>query len=111
MRDEEEKRRDLMARIEARRSGAARFLRQNRPGIRRRANITIVLSSLAAIFTAGPAIGGGELPPGGPGTPRLAGGSHLLRPPPPLPPPGSVAAPGVAHPPRLPADPAQHPPP
>ena len=51
-------RRDLLDRIEARRSGTAHYLRTNRPGIRRRANITIVLSSLAAVVTAGPAFGG-----------------------------------------------------
>jgi hypothetical protein len=51
-------RQDLLARIEARRSGAALYLRQNRPGIRRRANATIVLSSLGAVVTAGPAFGG-----------------------------------------------------
>jgi hypothetical protein len=58
MGEQDDLRRDLLARIEARRSGVAQFLRENRPGIRRRANITIVLSSLAAVFTAGPAIGG-----------------------------------------------------
>ena len=34
------------------------FLRTNRPRTRRRATITIVFSSLAAVFTAGPAVGG-----------------------------------------------------
>ena len=51
-------RRDLMERIEARRAAAQTFLRHHRPRIRRRANLTIVLSALAAAFTAGPAIGG-----------------------------------------------------
>ena len=51
-------RRDLLARIEARRASVQAFLRTHRPRIRRRANITIVLSSLAAVFTAGPAVGG-----------------------------------------------------
>jgi cytochrome bd-type quinol oxidase subunit 2 len=51
-------RRDLLARIEARRGSVQTFLRDHRPRIRRRANITIVLSSLAAVFTAGPAVGG-----------------------------------------------------
>jgi len=51
-------RRDLLLRIEARRAGVQAFLQENRPRIRRRANVTIVLSSLAAAFTAGPALGG-----------------------------------------------------
>jgi cytochrome bd-type quinol oxidase subunit 2 len=51
-------RRDLLARIEMRRAAVQAFLRANRPRLRRRANITIVLSSLAAVFTAGPALGG-----------------------------------------------------
>jgi hypothetical protein len=58
MAESNEQRRDLMARIEARRTGAVLYLRRNRPSIRRRANVTIILSSLAAVFTAGPAIGG-----------------------------------------------------
>jgi len=59
MADEDEYlRRDLLARIEARRAAVVSFLRENRPRIRRRANITIVLTSLAALFTAGPAFGG-----------------------------------------------------
>lgn len=51
-------RRDLLARIDLRRAGVQAFLRENRPRIRRRANVSIVLSSLAAVFTAGPALGG-----------------------------------------------------
>jgi hypothetical protein len=58
MADDSELRRDLLARIETRRAAVQAFLRANRPKIRRRANITIVLTSLAAVFTAGPAIGG-----------------------------------------------------
>jgi cytochrome bd-type quinol oxidase subunit 2 len=58
MAEDEELRRDLLARIDHRRAGVQAFLRENRPRIRRRANITIVLSSLAAVFTAGPALGG-----------------------------------------------------
>jgi hypothetical protein len=58
MTETNQQRRDLLTRIEARRYGAALYLRQNRPSIRRRANVTIILSSLAAVFTAGPAIGG-----------------------------------------------------
>jgi hypothetical protein len=58
MSDDDELRRDLLARIEQRRFSVQTFLRDNRPRIRRRANITIVLTSLAAVFTAGPALGG-----------------------------------------------------
>jgi cytochrome bd-type quinol oxidase subunit 2 len=58
MPEDDRLRRDLLARIEQRRAGVQAFLRANRPRIRRRANVTIVLSSLAAVFTAGPALGG-----------------------------------------------------
>jgi hypothetical protein len=51
-------RRDLTARIDARRAAVQGFLRENRPRTRRRANLTVVLSALAAVFTAGPAVGG-----------------------------------------------------
>jgi hypothetical protein len=51
-------RRDLLWRIETRRAAVQAFLRTHRPRARRRSNITIVLSSLAAVFTAGPALGG-----------------------------------------------------
>ena len=56
--EDSERRRDLLMRIEARRAGVQAFLRMHRPRIRRRANITIVLTSLSAAFTAGPALGG-----------------------------------------------------
>ena len=58
MPDDSELRRDLYWRIEARRASVQAFLRAHRPRIRRRANATIVLSSMAAVFTAGPAFGG-----------------------------------------------------
>lgn len=58
MAEDDALRRDLLARIDLRRAGVQAFLRENRPRIRRRANITIVLSSMAAVFTAGPALGG-----------------------------------------------------
>jgi hypothetical protein len=51
-------REDLLARIAAKRAGVRAHLREYRPKSRRRANATIVLTSLAAIFTAGPAVGG-----------------------------------------------------
>jgi hypothetical protein len=58
MTDDGEVRLALAGRIEARRAAVQAFLRQNRPRSRRRANIAILLSALAAIFTAGPAAGG-----------------------------------------------------
>ncbi len=58
MADDSELRQDLLQRIEARRAGVDAFLRDHRPRLRRRANVTIVLSSLSAAFTAGPALGG-----------------------------------------------------
>ena len=58
MADDSDLRRDLLWRIEARRGSIQAFLRAHRPRIRRRATVTIVLSSLAALFTAGPALGG-----------------------------------------------------
>jgi hypothetical protein len=48
----------LMARIEARRAELTAFLREHRPRNRRRANITLVLTSVAAVLTAAPAVGG-----------------------------------------------------
>jgi hypothetical protein len=58
MTDHTDARHDLMVRIEARRAAAQHFLRHHRLRIRRRTNLTVVLSALAAAFTAGPAIGG-----------------------------------------------------
>jgi hypothetical protein len=58
MPDDGDLRRDLVWRIESRRAAIQTFLRHNRPRIRRRATVTVVLSSLAALFTAGPAFGG-----------------------------------------------------
>ena len=55
----DEELRDLLAtRIEARRAELAAYLRAHRPKNHRRANITLVLTSLAALLTAGPAVGG-----------------------------------------------------
>jgi hypothetical protein len=58
MADENQLRQDLLWRIEARRGSVQAYLREHRPRTRRRATITVVLSSLAAVFTAGPALGG-----------------------------------------------------
>jgi hypothetical protein len=58
MAEDDALRRDLLVRIDARRAAVQAFLRERRPRTRRLATITIVLSSLAALFTAGPALGG-----------------------------------------------------
>ena len=58
MADDDALRQDRLWRIEARRASIQAYLRAHRPRIRRRSTITIVLSSLAALFTAGPALGG-----------------------------------------------------
>jgi hypothetical protein len=58
MADDSDLRRDLLWRIDARRASVQAFLRENRPRTRRLATITVVLSSMAAVFTAGPALGG-----------------------------------------------------
>ena len=58
MADDDVLRRDLLWRIEARRASIQAYLREHRPRTRRRATVAIVLSSLAALFTAGPALGG-----------------------------------------------------
>lgn len=58
MADDDTLRRDLLARVEARRSDVRAFLSRQRPRTRRLATGTIVLTSLAAVFTAGPAVGG-----------------------------------------------------
>jgi hypothetical protein len=55
---DDELRTDLLSRIETRRSEVRAFLRQGRPRSRRRANATLVFTSLAAVFTIGPAAGG-----------------------------------------------------
>jgi hypothetical protein len=51
-------RRELVARIEGRRAAVRAYLHENEPRLRRRSTLTIVLSALAALFTAGPALGG-----------------------------------------------------
>jgi hypothetical protein len=58
MADDSDLRRNLLWRIDARRASVQAYLRERRPRIRRMATITVVLSSMAAVFTAGPALGG-----------------------------------------------------
>jgi hypothetical protein len=60
MRDDTELRRQLSARIEGRRRSIAAFLHDVRPRRNRLANISIVSSAMAAVFVAGPGIGGQE---------------------------------------------------
>jgi hypothetical protein len=49
---------ELLRRIEARRAGINAFVRRVRPRSVRLANISIVSSAVAALLTAGPALGG-----------------------------------------------------
>jgi hypothetical protein len=56
--DDDGVRADLLQRIESRRAEMQAYLRQNRPRVRHRATITVVLTTLAAVSTAGPAVGG-----------------------------------------------------
>ena len=49
---------DLLARIAAKRASVQAHLRRHRPKSRRLTTATIVLTSLAAVFTAGPGVGG-----------------------------------------------------
>jgi cytochrome bd-type quinol oxidase subunit 2 len=58
MADQTDRRQDLLLRINARRAGVEAYLRQRRPRVRRWATVTLVLTSLSAVFTAGPALGG-----------------------------------------------------
>jgi cytochrome bd-type quinol oxidase subunit 2 len=58
MADQPDLRRDLLRRVEARRAGVEAYLRQRRPRVRRWATVMLVLTSLSAVFTAGPALGG-----------------------------------------------------
>jgi hypothetical protein len=58
MAEDDALRQDLLWRIETRRASLQAYLREHRPRTRRRTTITIVLSSMAALFTAGPAFGG-----------------------------------------------------
>src|SRR3954452_24442970 len=56
--DDDSVRADLLQRIESRRAAMQAYLQQNRPRVRHRATITVVLTTLAAVSTAGPAVGG-----------------------------------------------------
>jgi hypothetical protein len=49
---------DLLQRVASRRADVQAYLRAERPRSHRRATFTIVLSTLAAVSTAGPAVGG-----------------------------------------------------
>lgn len=58
MGDDVDVRAELIRRIEARRSSINAFLQRVRPRSNRLANISIISSAAAAVFTAGPALGG-----------------------------------------------------
>ena len=58
MADQTDSRQDLLRRVNARRAAVEAFLRVRRPRIRRRITATLVLTSLSALLTAGPGIGG-----------------------------------------------------
>jgi cytochrome bd-type quinol oxidase subunit 2 len=58
MADQTDHRQDLLRRVNARRAGVGAYLRRRRPRVRRWATVTLVLTSLSAVFTAGPALGG-----------------------------------------------------
>ena len=58
MADQTDRRQDLLRRVNARRAGVEAYLRQRRPRARRLSTVTLVLTSLSAVFTAGPALGG-----------------------------------------------------
>jgi hypothetical protein len=51
---------DLLARIAAKRAAVHAHLRRHRPRSRRLTTATVVLTSLAAVFTAGPGVGGND---------------------------------------------------
>jgi hypothetical protein len=48
----------LLGHVVARRASVTAFIRETRPRLNRLANISIVASAVAAVFTAGPALGG-----------------------------------------------------
>jgi len=58
MPDDPRVREQLLARVEARRAGIVRFQHDARPRRNRLTNISIISSALAAVFVAGPALGG-----------------------------------------------------
>jgi hypothetical protein len=79
MAEDSELRRDLLGRIDHRRAAVRAYLRTQRPRTRRRSTITIVLTSLAAVFTAGPAVGGETFAEGVQKALGLASDSYVWR--------------------------------
>jgi hypothetical protein len=79
MAEDDDVRADLLARIERRRAGVQAFLRERRPRVRRLATASIVLSSIAALSTAGPAVGGEAFAGGLQRTLGLASDSYVWR--------------------------------
>jgi MFS family permease len=58
MSDDPRNREELLTQIEDRRAGITAFLHEVRPRRNRLTNVSIVSSALAAVFVAGPALGG-----------------------------------------------------
>ncbi|MCV2489408.1 hypothetical protein OF117_08510 [Geodermatophilus sp. YIM 151500] len=58
MTDDSDQRREFLARVQRRHADVQVWLRTTRPKAQRRVAVTMVLSSMSAAFTAGPALGG-----------------------------------------------------
>jgi hypothetical protein len=80
MADQADLRQDLLRRVNARRAAVEAFLRERRPRIRRRITATLVLTSLSALLTAGPGIGGTGFTETVNGALDLDGSSDVWRP-------------------------------
>lgn len=79
MAEDSDARSKLLARITSRRASVQAHLRAHRPRVRRLATVTVVLSSLAALFTAGPAVGGESFAGGVKDKLGLASDSYVWR--------------------------------
>ena len=79
MTDDDGVRADLLQRIASRRASVQAHLQDQRPRFRRRTNLTIVLSTLAAVSTAGPAVGGESFAGGVKNTLGLSSDSYVWR--------------------------------
>ena len=80
MPDDPRAREELLAQIEARRAGVAAFLHDVRPRRNRLTNISIISSAMAAVFVAGPALGGTKFTDGVKEELSLASGASVWRP-------------------------------
>jgi hypothetical protein len=79
MADQTDPRLDLLRRVDARRAAVEAYLRERRPRIRRRVTATLVLTSLSAILTAGPGLGGRDFTEAVDGTFDLGDSSVVWR--------------------------------